>query len=544
MNQPTHISKEDLLHLISERPTALPPDEIESHVSDCEACQTLLLDLAAESTWREQFSSSIGDLPSLAEGIETAEISSADTPDSTLRCGDEFDLQTIDNLLAEVLESSIHPEMLGRLGRYDVESVIGCGGMGAVLRAFDRDLHRPVAIKMILPRLAKNGTAKQRFAREARAAAAVLHPNVIGIHGIDESKGIPWFVMPLITGPSLQSLVEQRGPLPAHDIVRIGMQIAAGLSAAHSQGLVHRDIKPANVLVDNEINRVVITDFGLARREAEEAMTQTGALAGTLNYMSPEQSRGSIVDGRSDLFSLGSLLFYLATGVVPFRAESALGVLHRIGTEDHPPVQSLNPDIPSTLSDIIDRLLAKAPADRFQSAVELERVLMDYLAHLHQPMTHPRPVVQSAVEAVESSTNPKRAWRGPFFRFLLPTGVAAGLALAAWLAVTQPKQANQEFTHGKSAPEQTAPANQTSSTWANVATKFGLDDPAVIPSKLNQVDLDMDRLNQSLIGWNTDFQEISLAESIHELSDRMRQLDHALDSFQMDSNKTYYGIQP
>ncbi len=147
---------------------------------------------------------------------------------------------------------------------------------------------------------------------------------------VDETDTMPWFVMPYIASPSLQELVDESGALPEGEIARIGLQIASGLAAAHGQGLVHRDIKPENILVDNEINRVVITDFGLARRDTEATITQTGVLAGSLNYMSPEQARSEDVDGRSDLFSLGALLYFLATGHVPFRADTLAGVIHNV----------------------------------------------------------------------------------------------------------------------------------------------------------------------------------------------------------------------
>lgn len=402
MKTQDHLTDNDLRQVVLENHTDRSQEQIESHVSDCQWCQERLLQAAADETWREDFSSSIQEVPGLATPLDTGTYSAKkENP-----VGDEFDLLTVDQMLQETLQPPTHPEMLGRLGRYDIESVLGCGGMGVVLRGFDRDLHRPVAIKMILPRLSKNGTAKQRFEREARAAAAVLHPNVIAIHGINQSAGVPWFVMPLVAGPSLAVLVKANGPLPEREIVRIGLQIASGLAAAHSQGLVHRDIKPENILVDNQVNRVLITDFGLARRDSEESMTQTGLLTGTLNYMSPEQSRGEDIDGRSDLFSLGGLLFYLAAGVVPFKADSPMKVLYRIGSEQHPNVRSLNPEISATLSDLIDHLLEKSPQRRFQSAVDVESFLSEYSAHLNHPTRIDKPSLPGSRKSKASVYSP------------------------------------------------------------------------------------------------------------------------------------------
>ena len=173
------------------------------------------------------------------------------------------------------------------------------------------------------------------------------------------------------------------------DILRIGIQIAAGLSAAHHQGLVHRDIKPANILLDQGIERLVITDFGLARAVDDASMTRTGVIAGTPQFMSPEQARGEAIDARSDLFSLGSVLYTLCTGRVPFRADSALAVLRRITDSEARPIGEINPAIPSWLVQIIDRLHAKTPQQRYPSAEYLAELLTDCLAHLNQPADHP-----------------------------------------------------------------------------------------------------------------------------------------------------------
>jgi serine/threonine protein kinase len=240
--------------------------------------------------------------------------------------------------------------------------------------------------------LAHNATARKRFEREARAAAAVVHPNVIPIFGVSQSKGQPLIVMPLISGKSLQAHVESHGPFETKDVVRIGMQIAAGLAAAHQQGLIHRDIKPANILLEQDVSRVVITDFGLARAADELAMTQTGWLAGTPHYMSPEQARGAAIDARSDLFSLGGVLYFIATGREPFRAEKPVAVLHKICNETAVPARQINSDIPHTLSDIIERLLEKNPNDRFHSAGRVQKLLEDYLAELQQPNRTNKPI--------------------------------------------------------------------------------------------------------------------------------------------------------
>ena len=293
-----------------------------------------------------------------------------------------------------LLDPPKHPEMMGRIGDYDIECEVGRGGMGVVLKAHDSVLNRPLAIKILAPHLASHGTARKRFAQEAIAAAGVLHPNVIAVHGVNNEGRTPYMVMPFVSGPSLQTLVEQNGPLTELEIVRISKQISAGLAAAHSQGLVHRDIKPANILVEVGVNRVLITDFGLARAEDDASLTRTGWLTGTPNYMSPEQACGDRPDQRSDLFSLGSLIYFLATGRLPFRAESPLGVLRRIQNESPTPVRQVNNQVSQTLADVIDKLLQKKPQDRFQSSAELHDLLERHLAYLHQPDVSKPPMVK------------------------------------------------------------------------------------------------------------------------------------------------------
>jgi alpha-galactosidase len=224
--------------------------------------------------------------------------------------------------------------------------------------------------------------ARQRFLREAQAAAAVSHDHVVTIHAVDEFNGLPYLVMECISGQSLQQKIDASGALQLTPILRIGLQIASGLAAAHAQGLVHRDIKPANILLENGIERVKITDFGLARSIDDVRITQAGAVYGTPQYMSPEQAQGERVDQRSDLFSLGSLMYAMSTGRPPFRGDTGLAVLKRVCDDTPRQIREVNPDIPEALADIVNRLLAKNPDARFQTAGEVAELLSRYLAHL------------------------------------------------------------------------------------------------------------------------------------------------------------------
>lgn len=291
----------------------------------------------------------------------------------------------------EHLEPSDEPNVLGRLGGYDVLEIIGHGGMGVVLKGFDRELKRCVAIKVLAPHLARSSLAKQRFAREAQAAAAVVHPNVLAIHQVQPNGRLPFVVMPLVAGQSLAERLTAQGALDLKETLRIGMQAAAGLAAAHEQGLVHRDVKPANILLEKGVERAVLTDFGLARAADDVALTRWGMIAGTPQYMSPEQARGEPLDGRSDLFSLGCVLYEMATGVSPFRTDSIIGTIRRLVDDPPQAMGFLKPELPPWFIAIVERLLEKDSSRRFGSAKEVSELLEGCLAHVQQPANIPLP---------------------------------------------------------------------------------------------------------------------------------------------------------
>lgn len=258
------------------------------------------------------------------------------------------------------LEPPTHPEMLGRIGRYEIESLLGHGGMGVVFRAHDSNLNRSVAVKVLAPQWAASPAARHRFAREAEAAASVAHENVIPIYNVDANAKLPYLVMRYIPGMTLQRWVLTHGPVNVGTILRVAGQLAEGLAAAHRRGLVHRDIKPGNVLVGENIERVWITDFGLARAADSVTLTQTGVIAGTPHYMSPEQARGETIDHRSDLFSLGCLLYFLCSCHPPFDADNTLAVLHKIVTEKPKPLTHWRDDLPPTFVRLVHSLLLRS----------------------------------------------------------------------------------------------------------------------------------------------------------------------------------------
>lgn len=356
-----------------------PPDEqaILEHLDTCADCQKSIGQIAgAESWWR--------DVP-VYLSPQPDDVWSNFTSPSFASMGDLEDEATPVPICLDFLAPTDDPQSLGRLGSYEVVGVVGRGGTGIVLKAFDRTLNRFVAMKVLDPHLAQNPAARQRFAREARAIAAVVHEHIVPIHAVSEHRGFPYIVMKYVAGQSLQQRLDAQGPLELREILRVGLQIAAGLAAAHAQGLIHRDIKPANILMETGIERVLLTDFGLARSVDEASLTCSGMVAGTPQYMAPEQARGEDIDHRADLFSLGSVLYAMCTGQSPFRAETTMGVLHRICHAKPRSIQELNPGIPLWMSAIINRLHAKNRARRYSSAAEVAEVLTRQLARLQSP---------------------------------------------------------------------------------------------------------------------------------------------------------------
>jgi WD40 repeat protein/tRNA A-37 threonylcarbamoyl transferase component Bud32 len=286
---------------------------------------------------------------------------------------------------------------LGRLDHYEVLQVVGRGATGLVLKARDTKLQRVVAIKVLAPRLAASDPARRRFVREAQAAAAVRDDHVVGIHAVHDDGPLPYLVMEYIAGITLQDRIKQGGAPELPEVLRIGLQVARGLAAAHAQGLIHRDIKPGNILLENGVQRVKITDFGLALAATDACPSDQGVLAGTPLYMSPEQARAEPTDCRSDLFSLGSVLYAFCTGHPPFQADSTVGVLQSVREDNPRPIHEINPDVPEWLCDLIAKLQAKKPGDRFASAEEVADLLGRHLALVQQALPVP-----PAAEPVQS----------------------------------------------------------------------------------------------------------------------------------------------
>jgi|GEM_PF-2698991 len=332
------------------------------------------------------------------------------------------------------LDPCDEPDTLGQFGSYEILEVLGAGGMGVVLKARDPKLNRILAIKVLAPQFAANAMGRKRFLREGRAAAAISHDHVVSIHGINESEHLPFLMMEYVEGLSLQQRIDRDGPLELKEILRIGKQAALGLAAAHDQGLIHRDIKPSNILLENSVERVRITDFGLARAVDDVSITRTGVITGTPQYMSPEQAQNEPVDHRSDLFSLGSVLYAMCTGRSPFRGDSMVTVIRRVCDDEPRPIREVNPDIPEWLVAIIDRLLAKDPDKRFQTASEVADLLGRYLAHLQHPSVNSMPPTPEWHGWRSGKSSRARLWATVLGVLML---LAVGLGVTETIGITE-----------------------------------------------------------------------------------------------------------
>ena len=291
--------------------------------------------------------------------------------------------------------------MPSQVSHYRIDAEIGRGGMGVVYSAHDTKLGRSVAIKMLPADATADVDRNRRFIHEARAASALNHPHIVTIHEIDDDNGCTFIAMELVDGVGLDTLIA-RGPMPAAQALEYASQVASALAMAHENGIVHRDIKPANILITRD-GRVKVLDFGLAklveRGQAKDTMTgldtQPGLIMGTAAYMSPEQAEGRPVTARSDIFSLGAVLYEMLSGRRPFAADSDLGLITAILRDDPAPLRTTGTNVPAGVQEIVDRCLAKDPERRFPSAREVERSLNEARVRLtHKPVpTWRRPAV-------------------------------------------------------------------------------------------------------------------------------------------------------
>lgn len=419
-----HCTDDDLQQLLTGELSSDRSGDLTVHLEACATCQARL--------------------ERLSETDVSVDVAGSFLREDTI----DQELLPVDQELSDADLAFLNPsddaKSIGRFARFEIVEVLGRGGMSIVMRGFDASLNRFCAVKVLSPELASSAAARRRFSREAKSAAAVVHPHVVPIHSVDEEDGLPFLVMPVVEGRSLEERVRQTGPLEVIEVVRIAAQVAEGLAAAHAQGLVHRDIKPGNVLLENGVERVQLTDFGLARAADDASMTRSGVIAGTPQYMSPEQAHGDAIDHRSDLFSLGGLIYFMCTGRSPFRAETTMGVLNRIANDEPRRLRDINPDVPMWLEDFVLTLLNKSADDRPQSAQEVAEQLQQRLVRMQVPdsistdeTVELLPATSSSANAASAGTTTRQTAAGLNDRDRNGAGgrIAKWIAAAAFFAV-------------------------------------------------------------------------------------------------------------
>jgi len=354
--------------------------QIDSHFEDCTACAAAASEVQSEA---DKLTLAIrnSNEPTLDIELEPEikELMDKIRPTFNGKADDGIDETFVSSPKQEesaldFLRPPQREDEIGRLGDYRVLEVLGSGGMGFVCLAEDMKLKRRVAIKVMRRSIAINSASKERFLREAQAAAAIDHDHIVTIYQVAEDDGVPFLAMQLLEGESLQDSLERDGAFDQMRVLQVAKQTAAGLAAAHDRGLVHRDIKPDNIFLEAETKRVKLLDFGLARTpdDADDRLTVTGAILGTPRYMAPEQAKGEEVDRRSDLFSLGSVLYHLATGVAPFNGANITSILMAVANPKPQPITEIAPTLDSEIAAMIMKLLEADREDRFDSAHELK----------------------------------------------------------------------------------------------------------------------------------------------------------------------------
>lgn len=279
--------------------------------------------------------------------------------------------------------------MTGKIlaNRYRIGERVGGGGMALVFRAEDMQLHREVAVKILRSQFCSDEDFVRRFRREAQNAASLSHPNVVQIYDVGQEDDLHYIVMELVDGKTLKELIQEQGPLPVTQAAQIGVEILSALAHAHAQRIVHRDIKPHNILI-SRTGHVKVTDFGIARATTTDTVTHTGSIMGSAHYFSPEQANGQVTGERSDIYSVGVVLYEMVTGAVPFQGESPITVALKHIRERPVPPSQLNPEVPEELEEIILRSLEKDPEDRYASAAEMGEALSDFIQKHEAGLTH------------------------------------------------------------------------------------------------------------------------------------------------------------
>lgn len=485
--------------------TDIQSQVVETHLMDCASCRKRLESTAAGEEFWVSISSALGDDELDLNWFSFVQDAAACKPE-LLHVEDSSELPSrmVENYSrSAVLQSVRHlfsptddPRSMGRIGSFEILGLVGSGGMGVVLKALEPALDRIVAIKLLAPHLASHEEAKIRFSREAKAAAAVKHEGIIAIHGVSTHRDIPFLVMPYEAGPSLAQRVQRDGCLTIEETIRVAAQVARALSAAHASGLVHRDIKPSNILLAPGTERALVTDFGLALIADQQAITRSGMLSGTPQFMSPEQARGESVDSNSDLFSLASVMFFMLTGKPPVEGETTYGILRKIGESTMPRLSDRLPKVPEWLDELVARLHSPDPKQRLGRTQEVAEVLDRCVAYLRDPaqnrlpahvLRRPKGVRQH--RSAEMLTKSGSSWPAIVGAGLIVLLISIGIAMA----FNQGKDHAQPIPFNSSASEKSNSEDQLDTQSELLNWDDGLDEKFnLIRQKLHSINNESD----------------------------------------------------
>jgi serine/threonine-protein kinase len=367
-------------------------------------------------------------------------------------------------------------------GRYELLDVLGRGGMGVVYRARDQLLERIVAVKVLPAEYADDPLLVERFEREARAAARLNHPNIVAVFDTGRDGSVRYIVMECVPGQSLAQLLNERGALPVAEAVEIAAQVADALGVAHTAGIVHRDIKPGNVMVEPSA-RCKVLDFGIARLAADAALTQTASLLGSAPYMPPEMSLGRSSDARSDIYSLGCVLYELLTDRPPFRGEVAAAIINQhVNVAPRPPSE-LNPAVPPGVDALVLRMLAKDPADRPQSGAETAAALRASLRD--EPTAATIAAMAPVPPPIVPPREPPPTWsddsaerRGGFPLVPVVLAVAAAIVVGIVIAIAASSGSGGSSTTTTSSPSSSTTSRHTSTSSPTTSTSSSSSTPS------------------------------------------------------------------
>lgn len=419
-------------------------------------------------------------------------------------------------------------------GRYEVESRLGEGGMATVFGGSDRLLGRKVAIKVLARQYAKDRTAVERFRREAQAAAGLNHPNVVSVFDTGSDDGVHYIVMEQVQGRTLADVVRNEGALPPSRAADIAVGVCRALTSAHEKRMVHRDVKPGNVLLTPE-GGVKVADFGIARVASVDTLTATGSVMGTASYLSPEQARGGSIDARSDIYSLGCVLYEMLTGKPPFDGETPLSIAYKHVEEQPVPPSSLNPAVPPELEAVVEKAMAKDPDDRYGSAAEMARDLGEAAPTAPLAPTAAIPEIERTDVLPVSPRGPAsteplpatviRDGRRRWWPFATVAGALAALALALALTMGRENPLPSASPSLPSSPEPTSPAPTTTTPPPTVSLEAAIAQFEAALAGLHSDIQDelVDRANEALESFDRGDRDQAL-EKIGELRGKVEEL--------------------